>query len=361
MYRGLTSLLPCLLLAGICLSAGAQHGVTHNTHPGARKKTVHKAQSDAQNKVQTAIDGIIQNTGTDTLQLVSGASYRRASNVNVTLLGDQKGDWVDLQPGDKVRFTLNAKDQVLSLQVLARIILQRQETPLSRFVPVEGGWQTATNVIVHGRVFDHACVMNRRSHAIFVNNGDYDLLEAWIGKRAASDTDEARFYGITFFVYGDGQELYRSVKMVPTDPAVKISVPIKGYHTITLVAQSAPTVFLDYTAVWGDPVLVKLPTRLPTLLAPPMNAALLQNTTLSWSAVRDAAGYLLELQCLQLADPADADNPNRFLVVKLPAQTTTYDFDISKMPKGRWQWRVHALSETGFLGRMNDWSSFQIK
>jgi len=74
--------------------------------------------------------------------------------------------------------------------------------------------------------------------------------------------------------------------------------------------------------------------------------------------VEEATGYLLELQCENLRNGKDADNPNRFVVMPLSSKTLIYNFQADKMPKGKWRWRVHALSQTAFLGQMDTWRTF---
>lgn len=310
-------------------------------------------------KAQKELFGVIRKATYDSVQMVSGDSLRRAPKVSVTLLGGRSGLWTDLNSGDRVRYILSVKRLVLSIVVTGKVVLERDATPLAAVAPVEGHWSLENNAIIHGRVFENACVMHRVAHAVFTNTEGYDLFEAWVGKR--SGTDPRRELGIVFLVQGDGEEIYQSPKMKAGDPPLKISVPIKNYKTITLRTRSTPSPFADLTAIWADPVLVKLPTRLALPIAPPMNARIVQNTMLLWRPVSDAKGYLLELQCVALDSPSDADSPNRFLTLQLPPQTTSYDFDITRMPKGKWQWRVHALSDTGFLDHTDDWSLFYAK
>ncbi len=68
--------------------------------------------------------------------------------------------------------------------------------------------------------------------------------------------------------------------------------------------------------------------------------------------------YLLELQCVQNDKPQPGDDDNSFVTKHLSVATTTYVFDANKMPKGKWQWRVHALNKTGFLSHMDEWRVF---
>ena len=142
------------------------------------------------------------------------------------------------------------------------------------------------------------------------------------------------------------------------DPAVRISVPIRGYSGVTVGVTGRKAYRSTPTAVWADPVLVKLPPTVPVAVAPGLNERVSGSTPLVWKGVDGASGYLLELQCERLNSAGDAMDKSRFLAVPLSAGTTVYTFNADALPRGRWRWRVHALSSTGFLGQMDGWRAF---
>lgn len=307
---------------------------------------------------QTTLTGVVERVTPESVTLSSGQAYRRSPAATVTLAGDKEGRWASLQAGDRVRLAVNSQNRVLSVTVTGRLVTKRIERSLTELQPVEGAWKTNKDVTIAGRLFEAAGIMNTENNAggkaVFPNRERYDLLEAWIGTRGGSPESNQ------FAVLGDGEVLYTSPVLRPDDPAVKISIPISGYGAVTLVARAPRNVDNNYydTAVWADPVLVKLPSAVPALVSPGLNERVSGSTPLVWKGVDGARGYLLELQCERLNSAGDAKDKNRFLAVPLPAGTTVYTFNADALPRGKWRWRVHALSSTGFLGQMDGWRSF---
>jgi hypothetical protein len=240
-------------------------------------------------------------------------------------------------------------------------ITRRVEQPLTKLEPVEGGRVVETDVTIRGRVFANALTMDTephggekvgRSRVVFANKDGNDVFETWIGFRGG--------YGDgvdTFTILGDGEEIYRSPKLRQNDPPLHVSVSITGCSGISLVVEGEGSTYSN-NAVWAEPVLVKLPPMVPVPVSPGLNERITQDTPLVWKAVEGASGYFLELQCERLANLKEAAGKTRFLAVTLPATTTVYTFPAGELPKGRWRWRVHSLSPSGFLGEAQQWRPF---
>lgn len=311
---------------------------------------------------QNTVNGLIARVTQNGVQLKDGMSYRWADNFTTTLANGNDGGWADLQTDDVVRLGLNGQNRVTSVVVTGRNTGQRVERSLTELKPVEGDWKVEQNVTIAGRVFEVAGTMSvdkdfnpttitRR--IVFSNPGGYDLLEVWIGFRGGRGKGKNKFS-----IRGDGDTLFTSEWMEQRDQPVKVSVAIKGYTGISLIASGDEEVGYYDTAVWANPVLVKMPASVPNIVSPSMNARITRNTPLVWEAVDGATGYLLELQAVSLNNTNDANSENRFLLLRLPADTTVYNFNVNQMPRGKWRWRVHSLNDTGFLGEMTDWKLF---
>ncbi len=310
---------------------------------------------------QVTVNGTIARVTLTSVHLVTGQTFSKAGSVTVNLSVDSSGSWTDLHAGDSVRLTLNAQRQVVRVEVTGHRIAGRIEQSLTELRPVEGDWEVSKDVTVNGRVFDVAgCTdayveFNRRfiGKVVFANREHYDLLEVWVGYRGGRGNGKN-----WFTVLGDGEELFKSEKMGQSDPAVKVSVAIKGYSGVSLISEGDEDVGHYKSGVWANPVFVRLPATIPEVVAPGMNEIITSNTAFVWKGVEGASGYLLELQCTSLLDPADRNAANRFLAIQVPGGTTVYTFDVSRMPRGKWRWRVHSLTRTGLLGEMASWRQF---
>ena len=82
--------------------------------------------------------------------------------------------------------------------------------------------------------------------------GDFDLFECWVGVAKRPHQGRTRF-----IIKGDGNVLYRSLWMTWRDQAERVSVNIKNYKGITLVAEGDGMSKFDM-AIWGEPTLVQL-------------------------------------------------------------------------------------------------------
>ena len=302
--------------------------------------------------------GVISKGTPTGIVFTTGERYKLYPSVPITLKDGTAGKVRDIHPGDRVRVALDDAGRIVSATILAPLVTHLVEHSLTKDTPVSGEWEAAENVAIAGRIFDIAGTMiynngRGRWDAVFSNRDHYDRFEAWVGKQDASGQGTN-----TFIVLGDGQELFRSPPMSERSPAIKVSVPIKGYSGVSLIVQQSDDVYIDSHAVWGTPVFIKMPTNLPELLYPGENEKISQTTVLLWKAVDGATGYLLELQCVKNDNPQPGDDDNSFITKHIAVGTTTYNFDANKMPKGKWQWRVHALSKSGFLGHMDEWRVF---
>gem|GEM_PF-5260786 len=67
---------------------------------------------------------------------------------------------------------------------------------------------------------------------------------------------------------------------MPSDAAIKISISVKGYSGITLavIGESSS----NAGAVWAEPVLIRLPSSIPSLISPTMNEKIAQDVPLVW-------------------------------------------------------------------------------
>jgi len=303
---------------------------------------------------QTTVNGVIGKISTTTIELEAGNNYSRAANVAVTLADNRNGSWEDLRGGDKVRLTLNGERQIVAVTV-NKPIVQRGEKVLTEIKPVEGRWNVVKDATINGRVFDVAGSMGwcgAETAVVFSNRDGFDLLEAWVGFGGGRGKGKVRFS-----VQGDGDPLFNSPWMEEKDNPIKVSVSIKGFTGIRLSITNMGTLCGPY-GLFANPMLVKLSPAIPLVISPSLNEQITQDTPLAWRKVEGAAGYLLELQCISLNNTNDEADENRFLVMRFPAETTLYNFDVNKMPKGKWRWRVHALERTGFMGQMDEWRNF---
>lgn len=301
---------------------------------------------------QNTINGVIARVTQNGLQLKDGTNYRWSDNTTTTLSNGNGGSWGDLQADDAVRLTINGQNKVTALTVTGRSSGQRIERSLLELDPVQGKWATSRNVTINGRVFERA--VRVRDAVVIPNRDNADVLEAQVGLSG----EVGPKVRATFIVLGDGQEIYRSPIVDVSTPPTPISVPIKGFSGVTLRVEGNIIWGGDSAALWVNPLFVNLPATIPIIDSPVANARITRNTPLVWEAVDGATAYLFELQCISLNSPNDATNPNRFVSLVVPAETTIYNFNVNQMPKGRWRWRIHSLSDTGILGEMTEWRIF---
>lgn len=159
----------------------------------------------------------------------------------------------------------------LQVSAFAQTTFKRVEQSLTQLKPVEkssGGWEVTENVTINGRVFKEAIAMDgwgltrrggKRENVVIANNGNYELFEAWIGKRGGSGRGT-----IQFTVLGDGTELYKSPRMSMDDAALRVSVSIKTYSGITLKCEGDENIGRTWSMIWAEPVFVKLVPDVPT-------------------------------------------------------------------------------------------------
>lgn len=309
---------------------------------------------------QTTANGVIDRLTDKGIALSSGQAYTKTDGVTVTLPGERVGSWNDLSAGDKVRVSFNDKRQVVGVALLTKLVTQRVEQPLIEsddrnnvnwiIAPINGGAKLVSNAAISGRAFPKA-FWNMDSEPIFPNYADYDVLDVWIG--VSANWGGRRNHGICR-ILGDGEEIYRTPLLSDQDQAIHVIVPIKGFSGIKFDLISDENAIAN----WGNPIFIKLPSTIPNVVSPRTDERVTQITPFLWKPVENATGYLVEMQAVSLVDGGDENDVNRYVLLRLPAETTVYNFDANKMPKGKWRWRVHALNKTGFLGEMEGWRTF---
>lgn len=198
---------------------------------------------------------------------------------------------------------------------------------------------------------------NAPTSAIFLNRDDFDYFETTVGIDDGYVSRRPRTF--TFIVIGDNKELARVKDLRVSDEPVPLRIPIRNVTRLELsfLGSSRGAIGVVW---WGDARFVRgnATGNVPVIVTPRQNEQVAGTTPLEWRPVAGASGYLLELQCEQLTNPNAWNNPNRFMVVSFPADTTVYNFNANTMPKGRWRWRIHSLNDTGFLGEMSEWRLF---
>jgi hypothetical protein len=307
-------------------------------------------------EAQSTVNGVIAAVSQSQVQLRGGGTFVWAANATVTLADGRRSTWANLRADDAVRLTLNGQNQISALAVAGRSIGQREERLLLDVRPVQGFYDRDNETTVNGQVVTRALYGGNGTKTVVYSNAEgYDLLEATIGVGGNSQSAATA----VFTVLGDGREIFRSPVMRHNSPPVRISVPIRGYSGVTLQTEASYGQYCcGVYALWANPVFVKQPPTIPVVVSPGVNARVSRSTPFVWEAVEGATGYLLELQAITLASVADADHASRFLLLRLPPETTLYTFDPAVMPKGTWRWRVHALSSTDLVGEMTEWRTF---
>jgi hypothetical protein len=205
-----------------------------------------------------------------------------------------------------------------------------------------------------GNAFYH----NVPTSAMFLNRDGFDYFETTVGIDDGYVAEWPRTF--TFIVTGDNKELARVKDLSAGDAPVPLRIPIRNITRLELAFLGSSRASGIGVVWWGDARFVRgnATSNVPQIVTPGQNEQVAGTTPLEWSPVAGASGYLLELQCERLTNPNDWNNPNRFMVVSVPADITVYTFNVNTMPKGWWRWRVHSLNDTGFLGEMSEWMLF---
>ncbi|RYX80257.1 hypothetical protein EON83_29395 [bacterium] len=121
--------------------------------------------------------------------------------------------------------------------------------------------------LVRGKIFSSAIVQNVYEDfgtTTYSLDKKYDLFEAEVATDCSSVNDK-----MSFIVLGDGKVIYRSPFLTNQDKPLRVSISIKNYQAITLLAQVPFRGGLP-RAVWANPKLVRLgqlrpiPVDLPT-------------------------------------------------------------------------------------------------
>lgn len=316
--------------------------------------------------VAATVSGVVTRVTKNGLALDSGSAFKWSAGdgwgrgYKITLLNGDSGDWSNLQSDDNVNIELDNKNTIVNVTVIGRKSGQRIEQPLATQRPVQGDWDVVRDKTINCRVFDTAADSNyvdedESRTVVFSKRDSFDVFEAWVGLRGGKNNHGQR---LVFSVRGDGQELWRSKPMTLGDAAVRVSVLISGYSGISLVS-SHPHDGSGWSGygLWAEPTFVKLPAK--AAAASGDGEVLSLTPHLSWNRVPGATGYLVEAQCIRLDSPSDARSPERFVIKTVGSDTTSVGLDT--IIPGKWQWRIHALSDTGLLAPADSWTYFTAR
>jgi len=224
---------------------------------------------------------------------------------------------------------------------------------------LNGGWRGGKCVLTNQefkRSISFYANFDGNGEAVFPVIG-FDYFDATVG---VMGTPPEANYGVVFAVWSDDKRLFVTRGQTREDAPVHIRLALKGVKKLKLKFHKQGEVGWE-NIWWGNARLEKAQSTVPIVTAPEANALVSETTSLTWQPVDKATGYLLELQCERLSNARDEMSDKRSVDIRLPAATTSYDFDPKALPKGRWRWRVHALNETGFLGYMNTWQEIVSK
>ena len=229
----------------------------------------------------SSVKGIVARVTSTGIQLSTGRSYSRlnkgvgVAEPELTINGPTEVNtdyvngpqhiisdptWFSLHEGDYVQLNLNVHGKIVLVHRRGHLNDGRIEQSPLEYRVVAGGWYWENDVIINGRIFPQAGVMDVVGaisgmvvgNVVLPNRENWDRFEAWVGKRG--DTGEG---SIHFVVLADGKELYKSLPMNSDDAPVKISVPIRGYSGVTLRAYGDEKNGYLKSAVWGNPLFIK--------------------------------------------------------------------------------------------------------
>jgi TolB-like protein len=142
---------------------------------------------------------------------------------------------------------------------------------LTKTQPVAQDWAVHDRVTITGQIFDTAggwnMSPNDRNQVVFDNKKGFEAVEASIGWRGTNDKIQG---GFQFVVLANGTEVYRSPWLHQSDPALAISVPIKGKRGVTLVTEADAELERnrDSVALWANPKFTRN-ASLPAKPGPP--------------------------------------------------------------------------------------------
>lgn len=89
------------------------------------------------------------------------------------------------------------------------------------------------------------------SRIVYTLDGKYSRFQSWVG------ADAAHFPSVTFEVWADGKQLWKSGLMTRDDPAKKVDLDVKGVQQLELVAGDGGNGISGDHADWADAKLLK--------------------------------------------------------------------------------------------------------
>lgn len=308
------------------------------------------------------VTGVVERISGASVTLAKGGTFNRHPNVAVKLPSLADGSWSDIKVGDQVELESDGQGRVYRLWIKTRASAGRFEQSLYDLHSVSGGFkEQPSQASISGRTFARAGLHEVYNHeskdVVYRLDQPYDELSVWVGY-----DDEYAFElrgQIRITIKVDDEVAYTSEPFSRGDKAEHVVIPLTGANSITFITTHVGVE--GGRSVFGDPVLSRLPKQGLRLLTPQDKATVTERTDLSWQKAPGATGYLLELQCVTLSNPGDADRAERFISKRLSSQETSFSFDPARMPRGTWRWRVHALSVRGFLAELKDWRTFVSK
>jgi hypothetical protein len=169
-----------------------------------------------------------------------------------------------------------------------------------------------------GNAFYH----NVPTSAIFLNRDGFDYFETTVGIDDGYAGKWPRAF--TFIVTGDNKELARVANLSAGDAPVPLRIPIRNVTRLELSFLGSSRRSGIGVVWWGNARFVRgnATGNVPQIVTPRQNEQIAGTTSLEWRPVAGSTGYLLELQCERLSNPNAPNNPNRFMVMSVPADTT---------------------------------------
>jgi hypothetical protein len=316
------------------------------------------------------ISGTIQRVTAQGIAIESAGAFTRSNTVRIIGLDGNPATWSSLKVGDWVQVTLDSSKRVVEVRVMEPV-RERTEKSLLDLKPasVSGPsdhYDVKTTETIGGRTFTNASASDGWggsgpfTQIVYRLPDHVDLFEAWLGN--ADSTNHDKGASIRFEIRGDDETLYTTKDFEPGSRGEHVSIPLAGRKSLTIIITRVNPARESWygIGVIGDPLLITLPSGLPSLVSPTANEQVRAGTPLVWRSVDGATGYLLELQCIQVTNLQDADRDDLFLVRRLPAGTNVFSL-ADNLPKGKWRWRVSSLAKGRILGETKEWQGFTIK
>jgi len=306
--------------------------------------------------------GTVDHTSPSGIELTNHEIYTwaDAKDLKVVLPTNTLGGLSDVRRGDTVRLVLDERHHVSGI-----VLLPKEPTDMIAVPVIKGtdfnwdSWQDVPQFnTIAGRTFSAArsrYLSGEKTLSVPIGNAaGFDLFDVYIGTHEETNPEQNGTLRFTFI--GDDDVLYQSTFLRAGDRSIHIRGSVGRYRSLTIrIDHIGPGV----RAVIADPTFFRVPRTVPVLTAPDPDSDLRGDTDLTWDKVDHAEGYLVELQCVTCQDAGDAKSPDRFISVRVDPDKTSYSFLATKLPKGKWRWRVHTLAGKQILGEMGMWRTFR--